>query len=101
MLNNSPAIANTPVQTSILNQNLKQIFKNTQITLYVTSNKVDKMTSDLIFNISNNVNQPISNLKLMFSVPKYMHRNINSPTGNSLLPQAQLGIQQVKHFKLN
>jgi len=75
--------------------NMKQIFNNSYITLYVTSNKTDNFTSNLVFKFSNNCSQTISNVKLQFSVPKYMDRNIHSPSGNSLGPLASFGIQQV------
>ena len=78
---------------------MKQVFQNSHITLYLTANK-DKMTSNLVFSISNNTAQAISNLKLQFSVPKYFERVINPPSSNSMVPMASFGIKQV-YISLN
>jgi hypothetical protein len=86
---------NNPIIENPQNSNIKQIFTNSYITLYVTSNKTDNFTSNLVFKFSNNCSETISNIKLQFSVPKYMDRNIHSPSGNSLGPLVSFGIQQV------
>ena len=76
---------------------MRQVFKNNEITLYCSSVKSnDKLsTTNVTFYISNNVNKSLINVKLQFSVPKYMERTINSPSGNTLTAMASLGIQQV------
>lgn len=77
---------------------MKQIFKNSHLTLYQTSIKSNANSLNLIFNISNNVSSQIQNIRLQYSVPKYIDRNINIPSGNSLAPLASFGIQQVKYL---
>jgi len=86
---------NPQPSTSQTSSGLKQIFKNSDITLYSTSTKsVDLVNIFVNFSISNNGNKPLSNVKLQFSVPKYVERVINSPNGNNLTPFASFGIQQ-------
>lgn len=75
---------------------MKQVFKNNEIALYCSSSKSnDKTSSNITFYVSNNINKILQNIKLQFSVPKYMERTINSPSGNTLNSMASLGIQQV------
>ena len=82
----------TPVQNS--SSQLKQIFKNNEITLYSTSVKNDKQVS-VTFSLSNNVNKPLGNVKIQYAVPKFVEKTINSPSATNLLALASFGIQQV------
>jgi len=84
-----------PTTTNTNNSVMKQAFKNNEITLYYSSNKSgDKVSTNVTFYFSNNVNKPLSNMRLQYSVPKYMEKTINTPSGNSLNALASLGIQQ-------
>ena len=93
--------SNTALSTPTPNTNtnssvMKQTFKNNEITVYCSSNKSpDRISTNVTFYISNNINKSLNNVKLQFSVPKYMERTINSPSGNILNALASLGIQQV------
>jgi Adaptin C-terminal domain len=75
--------------------NLKQVYKNNDLTLYSTTKFSDKMNSNITFSLSNNVNSQIQNIKLQYSFPKYIDKTINQPSQNFLSPLSSFGIQQV------
>ena len=79
--------------------NMKQIFRNEEITIYCTSSKSsDKANVNATLYLSNNVNKSLSNVKLNLIVIKYVSLKVLSTSGNSLEPNQGLGIKKVIIF---
>lgn len=83
-LNNSPA--------------MKQIFRNEEITVYVSFNfSGDRTQVNGSFYISNNVSKVLTNIKLNLSVKKNIICKVSSTSGTSLEPLKSLGIKKVNY----
>jgi hypothetical protein len=76
---------------------MKQIFKNDEITVYVSLNMSnDKTQVNGSFYVSNNVSKFLNNVKLNLSVKKHIICKILSTSATSLEPLKSLGIKKVK-----
>jgi len=77
------------------NNNIKQIFKNNEITIYCSS-QTENNTTNAVFQISNNIDRPLTNLKVNFMVTKNVTPRIISTSGTSLEPRQSFGFKKVK-----
>jgi hypothetical protein len=81
-LNNAPA--------------MRQIYKNDEITVYVTLNSSpDKTQLNGAFYVSNNVSKSLNNVKLNLSVKKHVICKVLSTSATSMEPLKSLGIKKV------
>ena len=78
---------------------MKQIFKNEEITVYVSLNfSPDKVQVNGAFYVSNNINKFLNNLKLNLSVKKHIICKVLSTSATSLEPLKSLGVKKVKQI---
>jgi hypothetical protein len=75
---------------------VKQIFKNNEITIYCSTNKVFDGNSITNFSVSNNINKQLTNVKINFLVSKYLVFKVISTSNNVLEPLQSFGIKKVK-----
>jgi hypothetical protein len=74
---------------------MKQIFKNNEITIYCCTNKVYDGNSITVFSISNNIGKQLSNVKVNFLVSRYLVFKVISTSNNVLEPLQSFGIKKV------
>jgi hypothetical protein len=74
--------------------NMKQIFKNNEITIYCNTNRVFDGNSVTVFSISNNIAKQLSNVKINFLVSKYLVFKVISTSNNILEPLQSFGIKK-------
>jgi len=79
------------------NNNIKQIFKNNEITIYCSS-QTENNTTNAVFQISNNIDRPLTNLKVNFMVTKNVTPRIISTSGTNLEPRQSFGFKKVKYL---
>ena len=85
-----------PMTTSPSEQRLKQVFKNNDISINSSLNKTENSTViNGFFYVSNNTDKPLNNVKLTFSVPKYITLKVLSTVGTNLDPMQSMGIKKV------
>jgi hypothetical protein len=97
LLENSFLPVSPSIQTVSNGPEMKQIFKNDQITVYVSLNYTpDKTQVNGAFYVSNNVNKILNNVKLNLSVKKHIICKVLSTSATSLEPLKSLGIKKVK-----
>lgn len=105
LLENSFHPISSPLQNLDLNSSpsMKQIFKNDEITVYVSLNvSNDKTQVNGSFYVSNNVSKFLNNVKLNLSVKKHIICKVLSTSATSLEPLKSLGIKKVKNiFKIS
>jgi len=104
LLENSFHPISSPLQNLDLNSNpsMKQIFKNDEITVYVSLNMSnDKAQVNGSFYVSNNVSKFLNNVKLNLSVKKHIICKVLSTSATSLEPLKSLGIKKVKEINKN
>jgi len=88
---------NTNNTSSGNNYNMKQIFNNNEITIYCSS-QTENNTTNAVFQISNNIDKPLSNLKVNFMVTKNVTPKIISTSGTNLEPRQSFGFKKVKYL---
>ena len=74
-------------------QNLKEIYKNGDITIFSSLNHNNNVYEGSFY-ISNNTGSQINDVVVNFGVKKYISCQVHSTSGNSLPPNASLGIKK-------
>ena len=74
-------------------QNLKEVFKNDDITIFSSLNQNNNVYEGAFY-VSNNTSSQINDIVLNFLVKKYISCQVHSTSGNSLSPNASLGIKK-------
>ncbi len=88
-----------PVQTAPKEpNNMKECFKNEDVTLYYTVDKKEGGVIDGSIFASNNSNDEIKEFKINFLVQKFVKLTVLATSGNNLTPLQSLGIK--KDFSL-
>jgi hypothetical protein len=87
------SLTNTqPINT---NPTMKQLFKNNEITILVSTNGVFDGNSTTNFYISNNISKQLTNVKVNFMVSKHLLFKVLSTSSNILEPLQTLGVKKV------
>lgn len=90
-----PSELNQPVITTPQHQ-MKQIFKNNEITIFSMLNKSNDNTHVTgSFFASNNTDKQLNNVKINFSVKSSVIFKVLSTTGTYLEPRSSLGVKKV------
>ena len=76
-----------------LPQNLNEVFKNDDISIFSSLNKNNNVYSGSFY-VSNNTNTHINDVMFNFLVKKYIHCQVHSTSGKDLAPNASLGIKK-------
>lgn len=80
---------------------MKQIFKNDEITVYVSLNaSTENKQVNGAFYVSNNVSKLLNNVKLNLSVKKHIICKVLSTNATSLEPLKSLGIKKVNRSSI-
>jgi hypothetical protein len=74
---------------------MKQLFKNNEITILVSTNRVYDGSSVTNFYISNNIPKQLTNVKVNFLVSKHLVFKVISTNSNILESLQSLGIKKV------
>ena len=74
-------------------QNLNEVFKNEDISIFSSLNQNNNIYSGSFY-VSNNTNTQINDVIFNFSVKKYIHCQVLSTSGKDLAPNAALGIKK-------
>ncbi len=74
-------------------QNLNEVFKNGDITIFSSLNHNNNVYEGSFY-ISNNTGSQINDVVVNFGVKKYISCQVHSTSGNSLPPNASLGIKK-------
>jgi hypothetical protein len=75
---------------------MKQIFKNNEITIYCSTNRVFDGNSITNFSVSSNINKQLTNVKVNFLVSRYLVFKVISTSPNTALePLQSFGIKKV------
>ena len=74
-------------------QNLKEVFKNNDITIFSSLNQNNNVY-DGSFYVSNNTNSQINDIAVNFLVKKYISCQVHATSGKDLAPNASLGIKK-------
>ena len=78
---------------------MKECFKNEDMSLYYVITKIDNLNYNGTIYASNNTAVPIENIKINFMVLKFVTLKVLKTSGNRLDPRQSLGIK--KDFTLN
>jgi hypothetical protein len=76
---------------------MKQLFKNNEITILVSTNHIFDGSSTTNFYISNNIPKHLTNVKVNFLVSKHLVFKVLSTSSNTLEPLQTLGIKKVNY----
>jgi len=76
---------------------MKQIFSNSDITIYCSSSKVNNDTTNANLFISNNIDKQLLNVKINLFVIKYVSYKVISTSGSVLEPRQSFGIKKVNN----
>ena len=90
---NAPGTNIQPPQQTNVPQNLKEVFKNADISIY-TSFVQNNNVYDGSFYVSNNTNSHINDVVVNLLVKKYISCQVHSTSGKDLAPNASLGIKK-------
>ena len=82
-----------PQQQSNMPPNLKEVFKNNDISIYSSLNQNNNVY-DGSFYVSNNTSSQINDVVVNFLVKKYISCQVHSTSGKDLAPNASLGIKK-------
>jgi hypothetical protein len=74
---------------------MKQLFKNNEITILVSTNRIFDGSSITNFYISNNIPKQLTNVKINFLVSKHLVFKVISTNSNTLESLQTLGIKKV------
>ena len=74
-------------------QNLKEVFKNNDISIYTSLNQNNNVYNGSFY-VSNNTSSQISDVNVNFLVKKYISCQVHSTSGKDLAPNASLGIKK-------
>ena len=91
--NNNPPQTQQQNQQNNLQQNLKEVFKNGDISIYSSLMKNNNTYNGSFF-ISNNTNSQINDVTVNLLVKKYISCQVLATTGKDLAPNASLGIRK-------
>ena len=80
-------------QQNTLQQNLKEVFKNNDLTIYSSLIQNNNVYTGSFF-VSNNTNSQINDVVVNLLVKKYISCQIHSTTGKDLAPNASLAIRK-------
>ena len=84
-------------QSPSQSQAMKEIFKNSEITIYSQLTKSpDKQNINGFFFVSNNTDKLLSNVKVNLSVKKIVNCKVISTNATVLEPRKSLGIKKVR-----
>jgi hypothetical protein len=92
----------TTTNTNVSNKNMKQIYSNSEITIYCTSiiSESEQNTTNATLHISNNIDKQLLNVKINLFVIKYVSYKVISTSGNILDPRQSFGIKKVISLSL-
>ena len=90
---NAPGTNIQPPQQTNVPQNLKEVFKNADISIY-TSFVQNNNVYDGSFYVSNNTSSHINDVVVNLLVKKYISCQVHSTSGKDLAPNASLGIKK-------
>ena len=101
--NNNDNNANNNTNNQPVNQNqnneaeinsMKECFKNEDISIYYNISKKEAGNIDGTFYATNNKNVPITGVKIIFQVQKFVKLNVLHLSGDQLEPSQSLGIKK-------
>ena len=90
--NNQPVNQNQKNETEI--NSMKECFKNEDISIYYNISKKEAGNIDGTFYATNNKNVPITGVKIIFQVQKFVKLNVLHLSGDQLEPSQSLGIKK-------
>ena len=82
-----------PQQQSNTPPNLKEVFKNNDISIYSSLNQNNNVYEGSFY-VSNNTSSQINDVVVNFLVKKYISCQVHSTSGKDLAPNASLGIKK-------
>jgi hypothetical protein len=85
----------SPINSSLSESSMKQVFKNNEITMYTSLIKMNENVNGSFY-VSNNIPKYLNNVKVNFMVPKYVNLKVLNTTGTALEPNQGLGVKKVK-----
>ena len=88
-----PQGGNLPPQQSNVPQNLQEIFKNGDLSVYISFVQNNNTYNGSIY-VSNNTSSHINDIALNLQIKKYITCNVHSTSGKDLAPNASLGIKK-------
>ena len=82
-----------PQQQSNVPQNLKEVFRNNDISIYSSLSQNNNVYNGAFY-VSNNTSSQINDVVINFLVKKYISCQVHSTSGKDLAPNASLGIKK-------